>query len=321
MSSYLKFERVTWDDSGMHMWGQTTPLVIGEHQFHGKLRQVPLKRLDVLELGLGQSTWRLCDISVSRNGISSRASSRSQKRHHKKFIELHSPPVPDAPTSIWVHRSSRCIFALCAGPVDTADVLVMKADDEEGAKAWIMALAGRLQLNYLNLDEDLLPEYLYLFERLAEDGLRMALPALQVGLEACSYARSEEELVTLITKLGVQLDSTGSINVCQYLRIIAHCEASLAAEDSTSVPRELILGAFRQLDPDGLGFVSANALVYHLQQRGQSPMAEKEIRSFLPKRFIDVDGRINYTPFVDSWLPQLPRVRDAPSHFDDRLRI
>ena len=70
-----------------------------------------------------------------------------------------SPVNPAAPgfCSLWVYQKDPSVFALCAGPPNDARVLVMTADSAEDAEQWVRAIAGRLYLNELRLDDDMIP--------------------------------------------------------------------------------------------------------------------------------------------------------------------
>ena len=208
------FARVMWDTGVVIMPdGRQCEMLIQSNLFHGKLRQLPLTNMQTLQFGLRASErWHLCNLTISGGGISCQPVNFSYKSQ-KKFL-------PTAPgfCSLWVYQKDPSVFALCAGPPNDARVLVMTADSAEDAEQWVRAIAGRLYLNELRLDDDMIPEFISIFYLFDTDGSGgISLDELQAASRGLGNPKSAEDLVATITNLQIELDSSGAISLPQFL--------------------------------------------------------------------------------------------------------
>ena len=202
---------------------------------------------------------------------------------------------PAWPCSLWRDQKDTKVFAVCAGPPDSAQVLVMAADSMEQADQWVCAIAGRLYLNELQLEEEMVPEYIaiyYLFD--TSDGKGgISLDELQAASEGLGNPRSEhgnltEALKATLTRLQIKADAQGLLSLPQFLKVRAlhvtacasrrGCCSHLAAI-SPYLPQvlkegllqpsasgeDLLMQAFRLLDEDGTGSISREALAAWLK--------------------------------------------------------
>ena len=147
------FQRVLWETGAVIMPdGRPTEMLIQSNLFHGKLRQLPLTKMQTLQYGVSPADrWHLCSLTISGGGISCQPVDPRYKSQ-KKFL-----PTQPGLCSLWVNQGDYSVFALCAGPPNDARVLVMTADSAEDAEQWVRAIAGRLYLNELRLDDDMIP--------------------------------------------------------------------------------------------------------------------------------------------------------------------
>ena len=258
------FARVMWDTGIVIMPdGRQCEMLIQSNLFHGKLRQLPLTNMQTLQFGLRASErWHLCNLTISGGGISCQPVNFSYKSQ-KKFL-------PTAPgfCSLWVYQKDPSVFALCAGPPNDARVLVMTADSAEDAEQWVRAIAGRLYLNELRLDDDMIPEFISIFYLFDTDGSGgISLDELQAASRGLGNPKSAEDLVATITNLQIELDSSGAISLPQFLKVLK--DGLLLPSASSEM---LLLQAFKLLDADNTGSISLEALRSYLTQKGQLPL-------------------------------------------------
>jgi calmodulin len=279
-----------WDTGAVVMPdGRSLEMLIQSNLFHGKLRQLPLTKMQTLQFGLSPSErWHLCNLTVSGGGISCQPVDGRYKTQ-KKFL-----PTSPGMCSLWVYQEDHSVFALCAGPPHAAQVLVMTADSAEDAEQWVRAIAGRLYLNELGLDDDMIPEFISIFYLFDTDGSGgISLDELQAASRGLGNPKSAEDLVATITNLQIELDSSGAINLPQFLKVLK--DGLLAAPVSGEI---MLLQAFRLLDSEGVGSISLDQLRGYLTQKGLNRMTEQEVDSFVTGADANGDGRIQYEEFV-----------------------
>ena len=196
--------------------------------------QLPLTNLNTLRFGRqfergpdrgssGSSSeqWHLCNLSASGGGISCKpvdAACRAQK--HRKFLAM-----APGQCSLWRDAKDTKVFAVCAGPPDSAQVLVMAADSVEEADKWVCSIAGRLYLSELQLEEEMITDYIsiyYIFDTDGKGGI--SLDELQAASEGLGNPRSEhghltEELNATLTRLQIKTDAQGLISLPQFLKV------------------------------------------------------------------------------------------------------
>lgn len=286
------FARVMWDTGVVIMPdGRNCEMLIQSNLFHGKLRQLPLTNMQTLQFGLRASErWHLCNLTISGGGISCQPVNFAYKAQ-KKFL-------PTAPgfCSLWVYQKDPSVFALCAGPPNDARVLVMTADSAEDAEQWVRAIAGRLYLNELRLDDDMIPEFISIFYLFDTDGSGgISLDELQAASRGLGNPKSAEDLVATITNLQIELNASGSISLPQFLKVLKDGLLQPAASGEM-----LLMQAFRLLDADSSGSISLEALRGYLTQKGLNRMTEEEVDSFVTGADANGDGRIQYDEFVSA---------------------
>jgi len=284
------FGRVIWDDGTVTFPdGRRTEMLIQSNLFHGKLRQLPLTNMQTLQFGLSPADrWHLCNLTVSGGGISCQPVDTRYKSQ-KKFV----PTLPGT-CSLWVYLNDYSVFALCAGPPQDAVVLVMTADSPEDAEQWVRALAGRLFLNELTLDDDLVPEFISIFYLFDADGSGgISLDELQAASKGLGNPKSAEDLVAMITQLQIQLDERGAISLPQFLKVLK--DGLLASQPSGEL---MLLQAFRLLDTENVGSIDLPTLRGYLTQKGLNRMTEQEVDAFVTGADANGDGRINYEEFI-----------------------
>lgn len=284
------FGRVIWDDGTVTFPdGRRTEMLIQSNLFHGKLRQLPLTNMQTLQFGLSPADrWHLCNLTVSGGGISCQPVDTRYKSQ-KKFV----PTLPGT-CSLWVYHNDYSVFALCSGSPQDAVVLVMTADSPEDAELWVRALAGRLYLNELTLDDDMVPEYISIFYLFDADGSGgISLDELQAASKGLGNPKSAEDLVAMITQLQIQLDERGAISLPQFLKVLK--DGLLASQPSGEL---MLLQAFRLLDTENVGSIDLPTLRGYLTQKGLNRMTEQEVDAFVTGADANGDGRINYEEFV-----------------------
>ena len=127
--------------------------------------------------------------------------------------------------SLWRDAKDTKVFAVCAGPPDSAQVLVMAADSVEEADKWVCSIAGRLYLSELQLEEEMITDYIsiyYIFDTDGKGGI--SLDELQAASEGLGNPRSEhghltEELNATLTRLQIKTDAQGLISLPQFLKV------------------------------------------------------------------------------------------------------
>ena len=102
----------------------------------------------------------------------------------------------------------------------------MAADTVEEADRWVCAIAGRLYLNELQLEEEMLPEYISIYDLFDTNGKGgITLDELQAASEGLGNPRSEhghltDELKATLTRLQIKADAqTGLISLPQFLKV------------------------------------------------------------------------------------------------------
>jgi len=291
MASEPAFGRVIWDDGTVSFPdGRRTEMLIQSNLFHGKLRQLPLTSMHTLQFGLRPADrWHLCNLTVSGGGISCQPVDTRYKTQ-KKFV----PTIPGT-CSLWVYNNDHSVFALCAGPPHAAKVLVMTADSAEDAEQWVRALAGRLFLNDLTLDDDLVPEFISIFYLFDADGSGgISLDELQAASKGLGNPKSAEDLVAMITQLQIQLDERGAISLPQFLKVLK--DGLLASQPPSG--ELMLLQAFRLLDTDNVGSIDLPTLRTYLTQKGLNRMTDQEVDAFVTGADANGDGKINYEEFI-----------------------
>ena len=255
--------------------------------------QLPLTNLNTLRFGRqfergpdrgssggSSERWHLCNLRVSGGGISCKpvdAACRAQK--HRKFLAMDPGQC-----SLWRDEKDTKVFAVCAGPPDSAQVLVMAADSVEEADRWVCSIAGRLYLSELQLEEEMITDYIsiyYIFDTDGKGGI--SLDELQAASEGLGNPRSEhghltEELKATLTRLQIKTDAQGLISLPQFLKVRPLHDARASRKgllqpfppisqvlkegllQPSASAEDLLMQAFRLLDEDGTGSISREAL-------------------------------------------------------------
>ena len=286
--------------------------------------QLPLTNLNTLRFGRqfergpdrgssggSSERWHLCNLRVSGGGISCKpvdATCRAQK--HRKFLAMDPGQC-----SLWRDEKDTKVFAVCAGPPDSAQVLVMAADSVEEADRWVCSIAGRLYLSELQLEEEMITDYISIYDIFDTDGKGgISLDELQAASEGLGNPRSEhghltEELKATLTRLQIKTDAQGLISLPQFLKVRplhdarasrkSLLQAARASRKSLLQPfppisqvlkegllqpsasaEDLLMQAFRLLDEDGTGSISREALAAWSKDalgaaRGHAPTAPR----------------------------------------------
>lgn len=158
------------------------------------------------------------------------------------------------------------------------------------------AIAGRLYLNELRLDDDMIPEFISIFYLFDTDGSGgISLDELQAASRGLGNPKSAEDLVATITNLQIELNASGSISLPQFLKVLKDGLLQPAASGEM-----LLMQAFRLLDADSSGSISLEALRGYLTQKGLNRMTEEEVDSFVTGADANGDGRIQYDEFVSA---------------------
>ena len=102
-------------------------------------------------------------------------------------------------------------FALCSGTLEEGvEVLFVSADNEADAALWVSAIAGRLYTNELRIDEDLVVEYIAIFQHFDVDAnQRISMEELGAVTRALGKSKSPEELPGMCEELGLNVDAMG----------------------------------------------------------------------------------------------------------------
>ena len=140
----------------------------------------------------------------------------------------------------------------------------------------------------------MIPEFISIFYLFDTDGSGgISLDELQAASRGLGNPKSAEDLVATITNLQIELDSSGAINLPQFLKVLK--DGLLAAPVSGEI---MLLQAFRLLDSEGVGSISLDQLRGYLTQKGLNRMTEQEVDSFVTGADANGDGRIQYEEFV-----------------------
>mmetsp|Transcript_63725 Transcript_63725/g.142129 ORF Transcript_63725/g.142129 Transcript_63725/m.142129 type:complete len:202 (+) Transcript_63725:752-1357(+) len=186
--------------------------------------------------------------------------------------------------------------------------MVLAAESVDMAAAWVLLLAGRIYVSTINIPDLDLPELIAAFNTFDDEGANVISlgDTLQVA-EALGSRTTMQELVSLISKLGLILNLHCTLNIAHFMEVVSHIPPSSRGIEGR------LRDAFHQLDEDGTGSISRAALAELLMHRGLGEMTDEERGKFLQDADIDQDGRIDFEEFIEAnrKLLGLPRKTKA----------
>ena len=164
-------------------------------------------------------------------------------------------------------------------------MLFISADNEADAALWVSAIAGRLYTNELRIDEDLVVEYIAIFQHFDVDAnQRISMEELGAVTRALGKSKSPEELPGMCEELGLNVDAMG-LTLPQFMKVCHHI-----FKDSD--PEGELMNAFRVLDVDGNGTLDRQELEKWVVEKGLKKMGDAEVQAFLDMADTNGDGTL-----------------------------
>ena len=284
--------RAQWAANGVTLPAGPEPrqrdLSIVSNTFHGKLRLYrnpngkleELARLQENDTKLPAKNWRLYDVHVGKGGLSGVSAEGEFAKPKKIFVSTATT------CSLWMNKHDPRNFALCSGTLEEGvEVLFVSADNEADAALWVSAIAGRLYTNELRIDEDLVVEYIAIFQHFDVDAnQRISMEELGAVTRALGKSKSPEELPGMCEELGLNVDAMG-LTLPQFMKVCHHI-----FKDSD--PEGELMNAFRVLDVDGNGTLDRQELEKWVVEKGLKKMGDAEVQAFLDMADTNGDGKL-----------------------------
>ena len=284
--------RAQWAANGVTLPAGPEPrqrdLSIVSNTFHGKLRLYrnpngkleELARLQENDTKLPAKNWRLYDVHVGKGGLSGVSAEGEFAKPKKIFVSTATT------CSLWMNKHDPRNFALCSGTLEEGvEVLFISADNEADAALWVSAIAGRLYTNELRIDEDLVVEYIAIFQHFDVDAnQRISMEELGAVTRALGKQKSPEELPGMCEELGLNVDAMG-LTLPQFMKVCHHI-----FKDSD--PEGELMNAFRVLDVDGNGTLDRQELEKWVVEKGLKKMGDAEVQAFLDMADTNGDGKL-----------------------------
>eukprot|EP00873_Tetraselmis_striata_P016298 jgi/Tetstr1/436562/TSEL_002716.t1 len=149
-----------------------------------------------------------------------------------------------------------------------------------------------------NMEEEEIEKFRDLFGVFDEDSSgRISNKELGTALRSLGQTITEAELQSMLGQ--ADKDGDGTMDFEEFLQLMS---GNMKDPD----PEEDIREAFKLLDRDGNGYLSAKELRYVLTNAGE-PLTDAEADNILGDADVDRDGRINFEEFVKMLAENEPR--------------